>query len=56
MQLIGELLSSQFLYHARVTGVYTAEDFQASYNQCDAIAVLELLKAFELCVEVRLLV
>ncbi|KRT78934.1 Ankyrin repeat-containing protein, partial [Oryctes borbonicus] len=41
-QLIGELLSNQFILQARVTGVYTTEDFQASYNQCDAVAVLEL--------------
>lgn len=51
-QLIGELLSSQFSNHARVTGVYTAEDFQSSYNQCDALGVLELLKALELCISV----
>lgn len=51
-QLIGELLSSEFLNHTRVTGVYTAEDFQSSYNQCDALGVLELLKALELCISV----
>lgn len=51
-QLIGELLSNQFILQARVTGVYTTEDFQASFNQCDAAAVLELLKSLELCVEV----
>ncbi|KAK9739260.1 Ankyrin repeats (3 copies) [Popillia japonica] len=50
-QLIGELLSNQFILQARVTGVYTTEDFQASFNQCDAAAVLELLKSLELCVE-----
>lgn len=50
--LLGELLSSQFLLHARVTGVYTAEDFQASYNECDALGVLELLEALDLCVRV----
>lgn len=49
--LIGELLSSHFLHHARVTGVYTAEDFQASYNECDAFGVLDLLKAMGLCVQ-----
>lgn len=50
-QLIGELLSFQFRLHARATGVYTAEDFQASYNQCDALGALELLKALELCIQ-----
>lgn len=52
IQLIGELLSTQFLLHARVTGVYTVEDFQASYNQCDALGVLDLLEALDLCVQV----
>lgn len=50
--LIGELLSTQFLFHARVIGVYTAEDFQASFNECDALGVLELLEAMDLCIHV----
>ncbi|KAJ8929568.1 hypothetical protein NQ314_017732 [Rhamnusium bicolor] len=49
-QLLGELLSTQFLLHARVTGVYTVEDFQASYNQCDALGVLDLLEALDICI------
>lgn len=53
--LIGELLSTNFLLHARVIGVYTAEDFQASYNECDALGVLELLEAMDLCIHVWLL-
>lgn len=52
--LIGELLSTQFLLHARVIGVYTAEDFQASYNECDALGVLELLEAMDLCIHVTI--
>lgn len=52
MQLLGELLSANFLTHARVTGVYTIEDFQASFNQCDAFAALELLEALDICVQV----
>lgn len=50
--LLGELLSTTFLSHARVTGVYTIEDFQASFNQCDALAALELLEALDICVQV----
>lgn len=50
-QLIGELLSSQFLEHARVTGVYTTDDFQASYNECDALGVLDLLEALDVCIQ-----
>lgn len=53
VQLLGEILSSQFLLHVRVTGVYTAEDFQAVFNQCDALGVLELLEALDICIEVR---
>ncbi|KAJ8953553.1 hypothetical protein NQ318_002973 [Aromia moschata] len=49
--LLGELLSTQFLLHARVTGVYTVEDFQAGYNQCDALGVLDLLEALDICVQ-----
>lgn len=51
--LLGELLSLQFLTHARVTGVYSTDDFQASYNQCDALGVLELLTALQLCIPVE---
>lgn len=53
--LIGELLSTNFLLHARVIGVYTAEDFQASYTECDALGVLELLEAMDLCIHVLML-
>ncbi|XP_060523349.1 death-associated protein kinase 1-like [Cylas formicarius] len=48
--LLGELLSNQFISHARVTGVYTAEDFQATFNECDSSEVLELLEALHLCI------
>lgn len=34
-------------------GVYTAEDFQSSYTQCDANSVLELLECLDLCVQVE---
>ncbi|XP_017770911.1 PREDICTED: death-associated protein kinase 1-like isoform X2 [Nicrophorus vespilloides] len=49
-QLIGELFSMQFQNQSRVTGVYTSEDFQAGYNQCDALGVLDLLRSMDLCV------
>lgn len=50
-QLLGDLLSTQFQLHARVTGVYTLDDFQASFNQCDALGVLDLLEALDICVQ-----
>ncbi|KAK9888307.1 hypothetical protein WA026_000568 [Henosepilachna vigintioctopunctata] len=49
-ELLGELLSANFLQHARVTGVYTAEDFQACFNQCDALGALSLLEDLSLCI------
>lgn len=52
-QLFGELLSTHFIVQAREIGVYTAEDFQASFTQCDANGVLELLECLDLCVQVR---
>lgn len=51
-QLLGELLSTQFIMKSRVTGVYTIEDFQACFNECDAIGVLDLFEALEICVQV----
>ncbi|KAL1488880.1 hypothetical protein ABEB36_014673 [Hypothenemus hampei] len=50
-QLIGELLSHHFISHAREIGVYTAEDFQSSYTQCESASVLELLESMDLCVQ-----
>ncbi|XP_044252552.1 death-associated protein kinase 1-like isoform X2 [Tribolium madens] len=50
-RLLGELFSGDFLLHARVTGVYTTEDFQASFNQCDALGALDLLEALDVCVQ-----
>lgn len=50
--LLGELLSAQFISRARITGVYTAEDFQSVYTECDAIGVLDLMEALDLCVQV----
>lgn len=51
-QLLGDLFSNEFFLHARVTGVYTSEDFQASFNQCDALGALDLLEALDVCVQV----
>ncbi|KAK5641907.1 hypothetical protein RI129_010454 [Pyrocoelia pectoralis] len=51
VQLIGEFLSSEFLSNVRATGVYTADDFQACFNQFDALGTLELLEALELCIQ-----
>ncbi|KAF5291586.1 hypothetical protein FQR65_LT01899 [Abscondita terminalis] len=51
LQLIGELLSTEFLSNVRATGVYTVDDFQACFNHCDALGTLELLEALELCIQ-----
>ncbi|XP_066151659.1 death-associated protein kinase dapk-1-like isoform X1 [Euwallacea fornicatus] len=50
-QLLGELLSFNFISHAREIGVYSAEDFQSSYTQCDASSTLEVLECLDLCVK-----
>lgn len=51
-QLIGDLLSFESRLRVRATGVYTLDDFQATFNQCDAVAVLDLLEAMDVCVRV----
>ncbi|XP_030750996.1 death-associated protein kinase 1-like [Sitophilus oryzae] len=48
--LLGELLSPNFISHARPIGVYSVDDFQLSYTQCDSRKVLGLLEALNLCV------
>lgn len=49
--LLADLFSSEFFLHARTTGVYTLDDFQSSYNQCDALLALDLLQALDICVK-----
>ncbi|XP_031354372.1 death-associated protein kinase 1-like isoform X2 [Photinus pyralis] len=51
LQLIGEFLSTEFLANVRATGVYTPDDFQASFNQFDALGTLQLMEALELCIQ-----
>lgn len=51
-QLLAELLSSQFISHARVTGVYSPDDFQAIFNCCEALDLLQLLEALHFCLQV----
>lgn len=53
LQIIGELLSTEFLSNVRATGVYTPDDFQACFNHCDALRTLELLEALDLCIQVQ---
>ncbi|XP_044740300.1 death-associated protein kinase 1-like isoform X2 [Chrysoperla carnea] len=50
-ELLGELMSTQFLANARITGVYTVEDFQSTFAQCDASKLLQLLEALQLCIQ-----
>lgn len=54
-QLLGELLSSQFISNARATGVYSPDDFQATFTCCDALDLLQLLDALHFCIQVSLL-
>ncbi|XP_034241726.1 death-associated protein kinase dapk-1-like isoform X2 [Thrips palmi] len=47
--IIGKLLSIEFITLARVTGCYTVEDFQAAFTECDASKLLVLLEQLQLC-------
>ncbi|XP_018326507.1 death-associated protein kinase 1 [Agrilus planipennis] len=49
--LIGELLSNEFISNARTTGVYTADDFQACFTECDALGTIQLMESLHLCVQ-----
>ncbi|XP_046994246.1 death-associated protein kinase dapk-1-like [Schistocerca americana] len=48
-QLIGQLLSPDFLVKARTTGCYSSHDFQAAVPQLPASDVLPVLEALGLC-------
>uniref|UniRef100_A0A1B6DYK5 Roc domain-containing protein n=2 Tax=Clastoptera arizonana TaxID=38151 RepID=A0A1B6DYK5_9HEMI len=50
-QVIGQLLSIDFLAHARITGCYTVDDFQAAFPQVDAMAMLQVLETLQLCIQ-----
>lgn len=54
-QVIGQLLSIDFVAHARITGCYTVDDFQAAFPQVDAMAMLQVLETLQLCIQVTLL-
>lgn len=47
--IIGKLLSIEFITLARVTGCYTVDDFQAAFTECDASKLLVLLEQLQLC-------
>lgn len=53
-ELLGELLSSQFISNARTTGVYSPHDFQATFNCCDSLDLLQLLEALHFCIQVNI--
>jgi len=50
--ILGQLLSIEFMAQARVTGCYTAEDFQAAFTECDAGRLLALLEQLQICIQV----
>lgn len=52
-QVLGQLLSVDFITHARITGCYTVDDFQVAFPEADAMAMLEVLEALQLCIQVR---
>ncbi|KAL1139815.1 hypothetical protein AAG570_006792 [Ranatra chinensis] len=50
-QVFGQLLSIDFITHARITGCYTVEDFQVAFPEADAMAMLQVLEALQLCIQ-----
>ncbi|XP_068081595.1 death-associated protein kinase 1 [Anabrus simplex] len=50
-QVIGQLLSLDFMAQARVTGCYTVDDFQVAFSECDALDMLQVLEALQLCTQ-----
>ncbi|XP_069694753.1 death-associated protein kinase 1-like isoform X2 [Periplaneta americana] len=49
--VIGQLLSLDFVAQARVTGCYTVDDFQVAFSECEALDVLQVLEALQLCTQ-----
>ncbi|KAJ9574049.1 hypothetical protein L9F63_008575, partial [Diploptera punctata] len=49
--VIGQLLSLDFVAQARVTGCYTVDDFQVAFSECDALDVLQVLEALQMCTQ-----
>ncbi|XP_014251310.1 death-associated protein kinase 1-like isoform X2 [Cimex lectularius] len=50
-QVLGQILSIDFITHARITGCYTVEDFQVAFPEADSMAMLEVLEALQLCIQ-----
>jgi death-associated protein kinase len=49
--VIGQLLSLDFVAQARVTGCYTVDDFQVAFSECDALDILQVLEALQICTQ-----
>ncbi|KAG8222005.1 hypothetical protein J437_LFUL002766 [Ladona fulva] len=49
--VIGQLLSIEFMSEARITGCYTVDDFQVAFSECDALDMLQVLEALQLCTQ-----
>lgn len=48
---VGNLLSHEKLSHCRQTGCFTVDDFQMTYPDADALDLLQVLQALELCLQ-----
>jgi death-associated protein kinase len=49
--VIGHLLSLDFVAETRVTGCYTVDDFQVAFSECEALYVLQVLEALQICTQ-----
>lgn len=50
-EIIGNLLSHEKIITSRITGCFTVDDFQLMYPETDALDLLQVLEALEICTQ-----
>ena len=48
--VIGQMLSHDYMQRSRPTGVFSVDDFQLMFGECEASELLQVLEALDLCV------
>ncbi|XP_043214460.1 death-associated protein kinase dapk-1-like isoform X4 [Amphibalanus amphitrite] len=49
--ILGHMLSGEFVQKAKATGCYTVDDFQMAMPECDTLDLLQVLDALRLCTQ-----
>ncbi|XP_033750474.1 death-associated protein kinase 1-like isoform X3 [Pecten maximus] len=49
--IIGNLISQEKIIQSRITGCFTVDDFQLMYPETDALDLLQVLEALEVCTQ-----